>query len=83
MIDVPMGPSNDPSHKVRLTWKPVTMAKGNGRSALFSCSNGHPGSLFDHSISEDGTVTPSVVCPEDGCTFHEHIRLVGWISKNN
>lgn len=33
--------------------------------------------LMDHAISADGSVTPSVVCPED-CGFHEYIRLVGW-----
>lgn len=45
----------------------------------------------NHVVADDGTVTPSDVCPYDaahvqrhglagetGCTFHEFIRLDGW-----
>ena len=31
-----------------------------------------------HRVAEDGTVTPSYVCPVDGCTFHDWVRLVGF-----
>lgn len=41
------------------------------------CPQGHTGTL-DHEIDDRGVVTPSVVCPEDGCGFHEHIKLNGW-----
>lgn len=44
----------------------------------FTCPNGHTGSLASHDIAADGTVTPSVVCPHDGCPFHAWIRLAGW-----
>ena len=45
--------------------------------------DGHGG----HTIADDGTVTPSVVCqagdkhrdPADGCDFHEIVRLEGWV----
>lgn len=60
---------------------PGTWKGGNspyGRTALFCCSNGHIGSLSNHEIAEDGTVTPSVVCPHEGCNFHEFIKLEGW-----
>ncbi|HYE72624.1 MAG TPA: hypothetical protein VEF04_04800 [Blastocatellia bacterium] len=30
-----------------------------------------------HSIADDGTVTPSMICPHD-CSFHEYIRLAEW-----
>ena len=50
-----------------------------GRNQVITrCANGHIGSLDDHSISPDGTVSPSVVCQHDGCTFHEYIRLEDW-----
>ena len=49
-----------------------------GRTALFCCPNGQIGSLTDHEIQPDGTVQPSVVCPHDGCNFHEFIKLEGW-----
>lgn len=42
------------------------------------CGNGHIGSLDDHKIAEDGTVSPSVVCQRAGCEYHEFIRLEGW-----
>lgn len=41
--------------------------------------NGHYLSIYKHTISQDGTVTPSVVCPVDGCGFHEVVRLDGWM----
>lgn len=41
------------------------------------CPRGHI-ARFNHEISDDGTVSPSVVCPEQGCRFHEMIRLLDW-----
>ena len=35
-------------------------------------------SLSKHGIGDDGTVTPSVVCPFAGCSFHDQVRLQGW-----
>jgi len=58
------------------TWKGGSRPEG--RTALFACSNGHIGSLSDHDIADDGTVLPSVVCPHEGCDFHEFIKLEGW-----
>jgi hypothetical protein len=58
------------------TWKGVTRDGVHG--AGYTCPNGHTGSLTDHTIASDGTVAPSVVCPEDGCNFHEYIQLEGW-----
>lgn len=31
-----------------------------------------------HRIDADGVISPSVVCPHDGCRFHEWARLNGW-----
>ncbi len=44
---------------------------------LFKCSNGHQGTL-QHEIDAEGRVSPSCQCPEPGCSFHEHIRLLDW-----
>jgi len=59
------------------TWKGL---KTNiGRSASFTCPTcGKLAVLIDHSIDVDGTVAPSVVCPTDGCAFHDYVRLDGW-----
>jgi hypothetical protein len=42
---------------------------------------GHYLSIHKHSIAQDGTVSPSVVCPVEGCGFHEFIKLEEWIGK--
>lgn len=60
--------------------------------AYFLCPNGHLSSIglqvveihdgversVQHTISPDGTVSPSVICPRYGCGFHDHIRLLDW-----
>lgn len=56
-----------------LTWWPLLPD-----TATFMCSNGHFGRLDDHQIADDGTVTPSVVCPVQGCDFHKDIKLMDW-----
>lgn len=60
------------------TWRPIMSIEGKRISASIVCPAGHYGVLTDHSIDNDGAVTPSVVCPEDGCDFHENIKLLGW-----
>ena len=41
-------------------------------------SCGHLFCLPDHNINAVGSVSPSVVCPHPGCTFHEFVQLQGW-----
>lgn len=64
------------------TWKtfsvPKTELHPNEISVLLVDSNGHIGSLDDHTIAENGEVMPSVVCGHKGCDFHEWITLDGW-----
>ena len=59
------------------TWKGLKLSHG-GRSASVTCTNGHTATLTDHTIAEDGTVSPSLVCPYEGCEFHEYVKLEGW-----
>ena len=60
------------------TWKGLQLESG-GRSAYLVCPQcDQLGVLIDHEILPDGTVQPSVVCPTQGCTFHEMIKLEGW-----
>lgn len=88
MIELVMAthPALDPP--IPLTWRRVK--RGGGQRADGSlipelpdtasvvCSRSHDGLIDEHEIAADGTVTPSVVCNQDGCDFHEHIRLIGW-----
>ena len=36
--------------------------------------------LEDHKIDVTGEVSPSVVCPREGCIFHDWVTLYGWKS---
>ena len=59
------------------TWKGLITPEG--RKASFTCPDcGRTGSLSDHKIADDGTVSPSVVCSYENCHFHEFIKLDGW-----
>lgn len=47
-------------------------------TAMMACDNRHVASLSDHAIDAAGVVTPSVVCPDSACDFHEYVVLVDW-----
>ena len=72
MIELPQDADLKP-----LTWHGARWADGR-RTANMACSHGHVAGLYDHDIAGDGTVTPSIVCPVDGCEFHDFVRLSGW-----
>ena len=64
-------------------WKAKGVWRGGSRTgsrtAIVSCPDcGESAALSDHEIDAAGDVTPSLVCPAKGCSFHEHVRLVGW-----
>lgn len=56
----------------------INRISNGSKQVITRCANGHIGSLDNHRISPDGTVSPSVVCQHEGCTFHEFIRLEDW-----
>jgi hypothetical protein len=77
MMEIRKGRPDDVWNTDPLTWRGVTMSDGK-RSATVCCANGHSAHLADHSIAPDGTVLPSLFCPEEGCTWHQHVKLLGW-----
>jgi len=59
------------------TWFPVVRTDGRW-SAMLNCPKcGRTTSLNNHDV-ENGAVSPSVVCPYDGCDFHDYVSLIGW-----
>lgn len=52
--------------------------EGGVRTAWVRCGAGHLGSLEEHSIAPDGTVSPSLECPWEKCTWHVNARLIDW-----
>ena len=58
-------------------WKGGT--RDGARTASLSCPEcGRVASLSDHTIDAAGNVSPSVVCPYQGCTWHVFVKLEGW-----
>ncbi len=52
---------------------------GGTRTACVCCPEcGELGTLENHSILGDGTVTPSVICAVPDCDFHDFARLADW-----
>ncbi len=49
-----------------------------GESVLVECPGCRQQYRLDHEISDLGVVTPSLDCPNDACTFHDMVILVGW-----
>ena len=59
------------------TWKGLKAEIG--RSASLVCPECEKlAVLTGHNIKSDGTVTPSVVYPTEGCNFHEYVTLNNW-----
>lgn len=61
-----------------LHWAPCHPATMRRFKASLTCPYGHSLTLKGHSISADGVVSPSVVCPVSNCSFHEFVILRGW-----
>ena len=56
----------------------TTLSKDDGWKVVVKCGNGHVASLINHAIAQDGTVDPSLDCPEAGCPWHFHVQLQDW-----
>lgn len=57
-------------------WRPL------GDKALVACPGcGESATLTDHTIKSDGAVHPSLVCPFDGCDFHDWVKLSDWSNQ--
>lgn len=58
-------------------WRGAT--RDGERTATMSCPEcGEVASLSNHEIAPNGDVSPSVVCPHEGCGFHRYVTLEGW-----
>lgn len=70
------------------TWRPVSHTAADPpivRADLVysTCPKGHECRISKtvHSIADDGTLSPSYVCPIEGCGFHAFVRFDGWKQK--
>lgn len=61
-----------------LYWTPCHPSTMRRYKATMACPEGHTFTLNGHSVSEDGTLEPSVVCPVVACKFHAYVRLENW-----
>ncbi len=56
------------------------MAIGGKLTAMLKCGGtcSQTFAISGHAIDDAGVVTPSVVCPIEGCKWHVQIVLEGW-----
>lgn len=59
-------------------WKPTHISTRTRFKAQMTCSEGHGLVLKNHTIDDEGKVSPSVVCKTSSCSFHEFVLLDGW-----
>lgn len=53
-------------------------SKGLSGRVCIKCPKCERIGMLDHNVADGGTVTPSLDCPAEGCSFHEFVRLEGW-----
>ncbi len=63
-----------------MTWKtiPITHWGRLGRQVWVRCPRCKQLGQLGHDVGDSGKVTPSLVCPDDTCTYHEHVTLEDW-----
>ena len=67
--------SNRPGPMQWLPCHPSTLKRF---KATMACPKGHLLTLGSHRITKAGSVSPSVICPAKGCSFHAYVKLRGW-----
>lgn len=65
----------------RKYWRGV-ISNGKGTAYVECPKCGQYAGLSDHEIKEDGTVDPSMVCPNKGCDFHDYVKLEEWKTES-
>lgn len=61
-----------------LTWRMEDDVIEGAKVPTMICDKGHPSTIRTHKVGGDGSVSPSSVCPIDGCDFHDFVTLDGW-----
>jgi hypothetical protein len=67
-----------PTDPLPMQWAPCHPSTIRHFKASMTCPHGHGLTLGKHSIAATGEVSPSVVCPSPGCSFHAYVRLDRW-----
>jgi hypothetical protein len=68
--------ASSPGERRPGTWWP--WLAGESQRVTVWCGACGRSATIDHDIAADGTVTPSLMCPYDGCGWHVFARLEGW-----
>jgi hypothetical protein len=50
-------------------------------TARVKCPQCQQWATLDHDIAANGAVYPSLICPTNGCGFHDVVMLAGWQRK--
>lgn len=77
-LRIPRAPSPNRDDCAPGQWYPV-QRDGGGTTANICCPECGRFSHLRHQIAEDGSVSPSVVCPyTEDCGWHVFVILEGW-----
>lgn len=65
------------------TWFVLAASSGKNECAMICLDCERPFGLWNHTIADDGTVSPSVVCgyakdKENPCGFHQFVKLLNY-----
>ncbi len=75
---IPYSPDEKPG-----TWTEL-LTVDKFRSANINCPKcNRVATLIRCSIDSEGIVTPSIICPNLDCSFHEMVKLEGWAEAIN
>ena len=76
MVEIPKGSVDKQDDKGAWEYKSFGTEK---RYLLIRCPKCRKDyALTEHLINTDGKISPSVVCPNVNCDFHEEVRLLDW-----
>lgn len=78
MLEVLRSPDANRTDAPLGSWWRMTTMDGRMPPVSIKCPLCGRASTLNHTIHSDGVVTPSVVCPHKGCTWHEFVKLVGY-----
>lgn len=59
-------------------WWPMDADRPRRPPTFVRCENGHQADIRNHTVSEDGTVTASLLCHNPECGWHVMGRLLDW-----
>lgn len=78
-VEIPKSPVASRALAPAGSWWPNRSLPGRMVAPSIKCPLCARTSYLPHDIAVDGLVTPSVVCPHSGCSWHVFVKLLNWV----